>query len=142
MKNNYRIIFYHNRTEKRKVVDISVKNSSEAFALACKMPEAKNREYTDVFVEEIPDYPTTIGVRFEYYDTYIKRFFSDVVMIKAENEKQAVEYYEKNLRGKRFWFNAGETKEDGKCIRGKVLETYFASCPGYDADATEGGNAA
>ena len=55
----------------------------------------------------------------------------------AEDEKQAIDYYNRNYRGKRYWFNAGKPEPDGKNEYRQVKETYFAACPGYHADATK-----
>lgn len=137
MEANYRITFNDGPLgNKRKHFDVSAKSSDEAFQLAFMMPEAKSGIYTDVSVEEIPREPSVIGIEFQYYDTYFKQNFTDYIFIKANNETEAVDYYNKHFKDGRFQFKASKTDENGKCIRGKILNTYFAACPGYDADAT------
>jgi hypothetical protein len=134
MKENYRITFISK--SRSKSIDIYAISSDDAFNKAYKMPEVNNKIYTDIMVEEIPTEPSVIGIKFEYTDTYIKKRFHGNLFIKANDEAEAIKHYNSNYKGKHFWFNAGLTEEDGKCIRGNVIETYFASCPGYDADAT------
>lgn len=136
MENNYRITFYNNETEEHTSYDVYAENSDEAFKQAFKMPEAKSSHYTDVSVEEIPKGPSVIAIKFEAFDTVIKKIFANYIFIKANNEKDAVKYYNENFKNKRFWFDAGKTEDDGKHIRGNIIETYFASVPGYHADAT------
>lgn len=136
---NYRITFSDGPMgNRRKHVDIEANSIDEAFSKAYRMPEAQSRIYTDVDIDEIEDGPKVIGIKFEYEDTAFKKRFSDYILIRANSEEEAVEYYNKHYKGGRFWFNAAEDAPDGKCIRGKVLETYFAACPGYHADATAG----
>lgn len=138
MKKKFRVTFNNEPTgSEHKVIDISAENIDEAFHLAYQnLTATERRFYTNAMTEEIPEGPTTIGVKFEYYDTAIKRSFTGYIMIRANSEQEAVKYYNENFLGGRFWFKAAKTEPDGKCIRGKVLETYFAGTPGYDADAT------
>ena len=138
MGNKYRITFsdgpsgnYH------KTIDVSAKDSDEAFGIAYKMPEAKDRRYTDISVQEIKTGPKIIGLEISYYDTALKQTSVGYMFIKAENEDQAVEYYNKHLKGGRFWFNAGKTDPTGKCVRGDILDMYFAISPSYNFDATK-----
>lgn len=135
MKKVYRITFSGNG--KSKHIDVCAESCDDAFSRAYRMPEASSRTYKEVTVEEIPSGLSVIGIEFEYTDTFIKRNFHDCLFIKANNEDEAIQYYNDHYKGKRFWFNAGKTEEDGKCIRGKVIDTYFAAGPRYDADATE-----
>lgn len=130
----FRITFTGNG--KSKSVDVQAACSDDAFDMAYKMSEATSRAYTDISVEEVPDGPKVIGIEFEYEDTAFKKTFPGYIFIRAYNEAQAVDYYNRHYKGGRFWFHAGKTEENGKCVRGKVLETYYAACPGYDADAT------
>lgn len=132
----FRINFYDPHSDTSVHYDVDAENEDEAFSIAYRMPEAKNRIYTDVCVEEIKDGPKVIGIHFQYRDTYFKRDFSGYLFIRAMDEDQAKEYYREHFQEKRFWFNAGKTEPDGKCVRGKILDTYFAACAGYDADAT------
>lgn len=133
---NYRISFTDERGDVTCHFDVQADNEVEAMHIGYRMPEANNRMYAEMSVEEIPDGPKQIGVEFLYRDTCIGRVFHGHVIIRANDEKQALDYYNANLKGKRFWFNTGKTEESGKCIRGKALDTYLAACPGYDADAT------
>lgn len=134
MKENYRATFCGN--DKSKQIDLYAVNFDDAFEKAYQQPEARNRIYTDVIIEKIPTEPGVIGIEFEYTDIFIKKNYRGYLFIKAKNEAEAVQYYNVNFKGKRFWFDAGKTEEDGKCIRGKVIQTYFAPGPGYHADAT------
>ena len=134
----YRIIFSDGPMGNKSVHrDVATKDSDDAFRIAFRLPEAEQFRGHDVMVEEIVEGPQNIGVLFEYEDTVFKRTFKDNVIIRAESEKQAVSWYNQNLKGKRFWFTAGEVKEDGKCVYGRAVDTYFAACPGYHADATQ-----
>ena len=130
----FRITFSGNN--KCKSVDIKASCSDDAFVKAYEMPEATSRIYTEISIEEVPEGPKVIGIEFEYEDTAFKKTFTDYIFIRANDEAQAVDYYNRHYKGGRFWFHAGKTEDDGKCIRGKVLETYYAAVPGYDADAT------
>lgn len=134
---NYRITFSDGPLGiRRKSVDVFASNSDDAFAQAQKMAESKNNSYTDVSVEKIPEEASPIGICFQYTDTKLGKKFRNHLIIKADNEDQAVSYYNNNVKGKRFWFNPGDLDETGKCVYGEVLETYFASCHGCDFDAT------
>ena len=138
VKNNYRITFHDGPMDKNyKTVDIYANDSNDALDKAYKMPEAKDYyTYTDVMVEKIPTEPSTIGVEIECYNTIQERKFTDRIFIKAQNEQQAINYYNKNYNGGRFGLYANKTIENGHSIRGRVIRTYFTSLPGYDADAT------
>ena len=116
--------------------DVEAKDSDKAFQFAYAKLQAKDR-YTDAIVEEITKGPKPIGIKFESYDHYAKKSYTDYMIILAEDEKQAIDYYNRNYRGKRYWFNAGKLEPDGKNEYRQVKETYFAACPGYDADATK-----
>lgn len=131
----YRITFEKNDTV-IKTVDLEAASSDEAFSKAYYMPYTKMSE--EIGVEEIPTGPSVIGVEFIYQDMMTKEMFTDRIMIFADSEQQAVEYYNRYYRGRRFWFNPGKTESDGKHVRGSVKGTYFAGCPRYDADATGG----
>ena len=130
----YRITFCGKHS---KHYDVDASNSDEAFKIAYSMPEAsKHHIYTDVSVEEVPNGPSVIGIEFKYTDTVLKKDFTNYIHIKAKDEADAVRYYNEHFRGKRFWFNPSKTEEDGKCVRGEVIDTFFSACPGFDADAT------
>lgn len=137
MKKNYRITFYDGPMGNlSKDVDVYAENSDEALHMAYRMPEAKDRRFTDVMVGKIPEGPSIIGIEFEYTDTYFNDKFKEYMFIKANNEAEAVEYYNNHFKDKHFWFNAGKTETDGKNVRGRVVKTYFACVERYDADAT------
>jgi len=96
-KANYRITFHDGpMSDRSKTVDVVAKDSDEAFDLAYKMPEARRRLYDNISIEEIPTGSSVIGVKFEYYDTSLGKYFTDQVFIKAENEQQAIDYYNKH----------------------------------------------
>lgn len=137
MEKNYRITFSDGPLgDKRKDVDVRAANIDEAFKMAYKMPEAKGGLYTDIGIEEIVDGPKVIGLEVEYADTVFKQNFTGYVFIRAYTEKEAVAYYDKHMKNKRFVHNIGEEVENGKCIRGRVKRTYFAGASGHHADAT------
>lgn len=131
----YRIEFNGKNSSKR--YDVVASNIDDAFKLAYSMPEASQYHiYGDIGIEEIPEGPSVIGIKFRYTDTVFKKEFTDYIHIKAKDEADAVRYYNENFKGKRFWFNAGKTEDDGKCIRGDVIETFFSAGAGFAADAT------
>lgn len=124
--------------DKRKVYDFEAHNEDEAWAKVYAQPTAKNRTYTDVTLEEVEDGPKNIGIGFGYEDLMNKRAsWSQYMIIRAVDEKQAVEYYNEYFKGKHF-YQPWPTKIDpeGNCIYGAVKETYYAACPGFDFDAT------
>lgn len=136
-KNNYRITFHDGPNSSRsKCVDVYAKDSDEAFDLAYKMPEARRRLYDNILIEKIPTGPSIIGVEYEYYDRAAERNFTDRFFIKAENEKQAIDYYNKHYKGNRYGTYYDKNKKTDRFIRGKVLNTYFAVAINFDADAT------
>ena len=132
----YRITFSGGpTTDISKHYDVEVKNSDEAFAMAYKMPEAKNRIYSNIWVEEIPVGDTNIGIRFAYKDR--GRTYHQYMVIHAKDERHAKEYYNKNIKGRNFYQPWSHKPDDnGNCVYGSIVETYFAACPGYDFDAT------
>lgn len=121
-----------------KAVDFKAEDMDQAFGLALKMPEASDRRFSEVSVEEIAEGLKNIGLEINYFDTAIRRQFRDCLIIRAYDEDEAVRYYNKFLRGGRFWFYANKTEPDGKCQRGDVIRAYYAACPGYHFDATKG----
>ena len=133
-RKNYRITF--NGRTNCKHIDVYAKDCDEAFSRAYRMPEAKSGLYSDIMVERIPTGPSVIAVKFKYLDTVTNKEFFGYLHIKAKDEAHALKYYDKHFKGKCFWFNASKTEDNGKHIRMEAVETYFASCPGYDADAT------
>ena len=135
MKPNFRITF--SGKDRSENIDVFAENREDALEMALCMPEVEH--YRDVTIEEFPEFPCVIGIKFQYRDTCRKKDFRGYVFIKANSEKEAVDYYNEHLKGKRFCFDSGKTETNGKCIRGKVLETYFAGCPGFDVDATQKG---
>lgn len=134
----YRITFSGGAmTDIHKTYDVTAKNADEAFKIAYGMPESDCRRYTEIGVEEIPEGIANIGIRFAYYDEGLKKTSYNYMIIKAKNESHAKEYYNATYKGKKFyqpWPHKINAK--GNCVYGKVVETYFAACPGYDADAT------
>ena len=110
-----------NRSVRR---DIMAENSDDAFRKAYRMPEAKH--YSNVTIYKKPQGKTCIGIEFIYTDTVFKQDFHGYVFVDANSEREASDWYCRNLRGKRFWFNAHEPKPDGKNVYGRVIKTYFA----------------
>lgn len=116
------------------VCDIEAEDSDQAFRFAYAKLQNRDR-YTDAAVEEITKGPKPIGIKFESYDHYAKKSYTDYIIILAEDEKQAIDYYNRNYKGKRYWFDVGKPEPNGKHEYRQVKETYFAACPGYHADA-------
>lgn len=134
----YRITFTPRYSDvKPYKIDVAAENSDEAFHIAYQTPEAKSRMYSELTCEEWPEGISNIGIRFRYTDTVFRKEFEGYLVIRAASEKDAVAYYNRHYKGNRFWFHCGEICEDGKCVYGKVVETYFAACSGFDADATK-----
>ena len=132
----YRITFTGNRNS-TVTIDQDFKNVEEAFKYAYSL-DMRRQGFTDVSVEEIHPHATVIGLEVEYEDTYFKKKFTDYYFIKAENEKQARNYYNKHVKGRRFWFNCHKEEADGKCVLGRVKSTYFVGDNArYYDDATK-----
>lgn len=97
------------------VCDVEAEDSDQAFRFAYAKLQNRDR-YTDAAVEEITKGPKPIGIKFESYDHYAKKSYTD-------------------YKGKRYWFDVGKPEPNGKHEYRQVKETYFAACPGYHADA-------
>lgn len=128
----YRITLSKNSHHKE--YDIVADDTDDAFHKAYKL--VGNDRYSSISVMEIPKGPSPIGLEIEYEDKIFRKFFTGYIIIRANSEQEAVDYYNKHLKGGRFWFHPGKTEADGKCVRGRVKSTYYAACRGYDADAT------
>ncbi len=138
----YRVTFHDGPTGNRsKNFDIEAENMDEAFKKAYRaFPDARYQGYTDATTTEIPTEPSPIGIRFRYLENG-KRSYCQYLIIKANDEAHAIEFFNRNLKGRSF-FQPWPSKPDekGNCVYGNVEETYFAACTGYDYDATtEGG---
>lgn len=136
MKANYRITFTNGPTGNRSVHrDVYAVDSDNALTQAYKMPEARSRQYSNVWVEEIPDGPSTIGIEFETYDKVIKRTFTNRVFVIAKDEAEAKDWYKRNLMGRKtFCHYPDEPEPDSKCSYGRIRRTYFAAgVGGFDA---------
>lgn len=139
MKNNFRITFYDGPEGNRsKTVDVYAESFDDARRQAWQMPEAKNRLYSDMMIEEIPKGPSVIGILYEYTDPYVSGKSTQPMFIKANDEAEAICYYNKHCLGTHFDFpNYRKNDENGRCTRGRIVETYFvAGAVNYDADAT------
>lgn len=115
--------------------DAKAVSMDAAMDAALKQPEIKNIRGGELSVQEVPERPSQFGVRFRYYDTVFRQHFTDCLIIRAENERQAKDYYVRHLEGGLFQYDPAKSDKNGKCIRGVVLETYIAACPGWDFDA-------
>ena len=115
--------------------DVQAASVDAAMDTALKQPEIKNIRGGELSVQEVPEGPSQFGVRFRYYDTVFRQHFTDCLIIRAENERQAKDYYIRHLEGGRFRHDPAKNDSNGKCIREGVLETYIAACPGWDFDA-------
>lgn len=138
MKANYRIVFHDGPEGSRsKNVDVYAESFEDARRQAFQMPEARNRMYSDMLIEQIPEVPSVIGIEFEYSSPYINGVCTGYLFIKANDEAQAVKYYNEHFRGKSFeGAHYGENNEDGHTVRGRIRQTYFAGGLNYNADAT------
>lgn len=115
--------------------DVKAVSMDAAMDTALKQPEIKNIRGGELSAQEVPEGPSQFGVRFRYYDTVFRQHFTDCLIIRAENERQAKDYYVRHLEGGLFQYDPAKSDKNGKCIRGVVLETYIAACPGWDFDA-------
>ena len=115
--------------------DAKAVSMDAAMNAALKRPEIKNIRGGELSVQEVPEGPSQFGVRFRYYDTVFRQHFTDCLIIRAENERQAKDYYVRYLEGGPFQHDPARDDKNGKCIREGVLETYIAACPGWDLDA-------
>ncbi len=124
--NNYRITFYNNKTDKSKKFDIKARNSAEVDEfINNKAREMRDKDYTDATYHIVEDGLKTIGLEILYTDTVFKKDFKDYLFIKAENENEAIEIFNKEYKNQRFWFNCEKLESDGKCIIKKVTNTYY-----------------
>lgn len=120
MKKNFRITFYDGPEGNRsKNVDIYARDFDDARSQAYKMDEAKYRMYSDMIIEKIPEGPSIIGVEYQYYYAYFDRYYTDRVFIKANNEAEALKYFNEHFSN-----------------RGTATKTYFSCGTRYEADAT------
>ena len=131
---NYRVTFHNGPNGNLyKNVDLIASSYEEAEALAYQknggVHALRMHGFTGCTIMEINEGPKVIGIEIECTDTCLKRNFRDYMFIKANTERQAVEYYNRNLIGKHFWFNANKEDASGKCVRGRVMSTYFAAGP-------------
>ena len=142
MKNNYRITFYDGPEGNRsKKVDVSAESFDEARRLAWQMPEAKDKQFTDMMIEEIPKGPYVIGIQYEYIDPCLSGRSTQCMFIKANDEAEAIRYYNNHYKNTRFDFpDYRKNNENGRCTRGRIVDSYFAGTvkgmPNFDADAT------
>lgn len=139
MKANYRIVFHDGpEGSNSKSVDVYASSMKEAREKAYKMPEAKTRElYSEFYVQEIPREPSTIGIEFEYTSPYINGVCTGYLFIKANDEAQAVKYYNEHFKGKSFaGAHYGKNVEGEHTVRGRIRSTYFANGMKFHADAT------
>lgn len=107
--------------------DIEANNSDDAMnrAIGIAIRSGYRNSGLDVCVMEIKDGIKQIGIEFEAYDKVFKKNFRNRVFIMANNEREAIELYNKQYKGKHFWFNAMKPEADGKNEYGKVIKTYY-----------------
>ena len=135
----YRITFHDGPEGHRsKNVDVLADSFDDARRQARQMPEARNRLYSDMIIGQIPEGPSVIGIEFEWTSPYISGVCTGYLFIKANDEAEAVKYYNEHFKGKRFsGAHYGKNVDDADSVRGRVRSTYF---PGgavkFDADAT------
>ena len=115
--------------------DVRAVSMDAAMDAALKQPEVKNIHGGELSAQEVPEGPSQFGIRFRYYDTAFRQRFTDCLIIRAENERQAKDYYIRYLEGGRFQHDPAVDDKNGKRIREGILETYIAACPGWDFDA-------
>ena len=136
---NYRVVFYDGPMGNReKNVDIYAESFDDARKQAYQMPEARNRMYSDVMISEIPKGPSVIGLEFEF-EMNNPPFYQkdrDYLFIRANNEAEALDYYNSHFKGERYNRDAGTSVPDGRRVRGRAIKTYYACTDRYCADAT------
>ena len=133
----YRITFTGGPTsDTYKSYDVSANDSTEAFSMAYKMPEAKQRwKYTDVSVMEVEKGPHIYGICF--VSLYRSHTYSQCMFIRADNEDQARRFYTKNIEGKSYFGrDPGKPDDNGDCVYGAIRYSYYATANRYDFDAT------
>lgn len=140
-KKEYRITFHDGPMGNKSLdYDVLAYSMDEAFQMGIEYGEKhrlRSLGYINMTLSEKPKGPSVIGIEFVSKDTALKKEFAGYVFIKANSEEQAREYYEKNLHGKRYWFNTGKPEPEGKCVFGKIKSSYFAAAGGYGYDATK-----
>ena len=123
----YRITFHNGpMSSSHRDVDIEADSADEALKLAYRQPDA--RRYTKVTVQEIPVGRKVIGVEFSYTDTFFNETSTECLFIEADSELDARDYYNRNIKGRRFWFDPGKPDDSGKNVYGAIISTYFAVC--------------
>ena len=118
--------------------DLEAENSDDAISKAYRYLRDRGIEhrFSEVMVEEIPKGPTNIGIKFAYEEGK-RGIYYNYIVIRANDEADAEAFYNKTLLGKRFYQPwPAKIDENGNCVYGRVAETYFAACPGFDLDAT------
>lgn len=139
MKSKYRIVFHDGPMGNReKSVDVYAENFDDARKQAWQMDEAKCRLYSDMMIEKIPEGPPVIGIEFEF-EMNSPPFYEkgkDYLFIKANDESDALRYYNSHFKGGRYNRDAGKSEPGGCRVRGRALKTYFACTDRYCADAT------
>lgn len=123
--------------------DVAAKDIRAAMDIGVTYAEEcglRYKGYSNVSVEEVPTGASVIGIEFEYYDSAFKRTFRECMMIRANSERQAHDYYNEHLYGEHFkgQQNIGKVEASGKCTYGRVYETYFAACDGCHIDISKG----
>lgn len=131
----YRLTLTDPDEKKIREWDVRAASMDAAIDAALKQPEIKNIRGGELSAQEVPEGPSQFGIRFRYYDTAFRQYFIDCLIIRAENERQAKDYYIRYLEGGRFQHDPAVDDKHGKCIREGILETYIAACPGWDFDA-------
>ena len=84
-------------------IDVQAQSSDEAFHKAYKILKQRigggpEYLYSDAYTEEIPEGASNIGIKFKYYDGMLKKTFSNYIIIRAESEKKAVEFYNRTVK--------------------------------------------
>lgn len=107
--------------------DIEANNMDDAMnrAIGIAIRSGYRNSGKSVFVQEIKDGIKEIGIEFEAYDRVFKESFRNYLFIMANNEREAIDLYNKQYKGKHFWFNAMKPEADGKNEYGKVIRTYY-----------------
>ena len=122
--------------------DIDAATSDEAFSIAYKklkriLGYEPHRDYSDATTSEIPEGVSNIALKVQYRDVKYGGNGFQYIVIRANGEDKAVEYFNSHIKGKTFYQPWPTNFDDnGNCVYEKVAETYFVTCPGFDFDAT------
>ena len=125
----YRLTLTNPDGKKIREWNMQAASMDAAMDAALKQPEVKNIHGGELSAKEVPEGPSQFGIRFRYYDTVFRQHFTDCLIIRAKNERQAKDYYVRYLEGGRFQHDPAKNDKNGKCIREGILEPISQPAP-------------